>query len=96
MLFVMDALFLNGAIATLAPDVDLFAEVTHVATYLATHHGERIAGEVGIDPRTMEVDLDGMRAAIGVGPDVQTLTFRELQERRETILRRMGEHRSKR
>ncbi len=59
MLFVKDALFLNGAIATLAPDVDLFAEVTHVATYLATHHGERIAGEVGIDPRSMEVDLAG-------------------------------------
>ena len=96
MLFVKDALFLNGAIATLAPDVDLFAEVTHVATYLATHHGERIAGEVGIDPRSMEVDLDGMRASIGLGPEVKTLTFRDLQQRRETIVRRMGEHRAQR
>jgi ubiquinone biosynthesis protein len=96
MLFVKDALFLNGAIATLAPDVDLFAEVTHVATYLASHHGDRIAGEVGIDPRSMEVDLDGMRTAIGVGPDVKTMTFRDLQDRRETILRRMGEHRAQR
>jgi ubiquinone biosynthesis protein len=95
MLFVKNALFLNGAIATLAPDVDLFAEVTHVATYLATRHGDRIAGEVGIDPRSMEIDLDGVRAAVGVGPDVSTLTFRELQERRETILRRMGEHRAR-
>ncbi|MDP9387373.1 MAG: AarF/UbiB family protein [Actinomycetota bacterium] len=93
MLFVKDLLFLNGAIATLAPDVDLFAEVTHVATYLATHHGERIAGEVGIDPRSMEVDLDGMRASMGLGPDVKSLTFRDLQQRRETIVRRMGEHR---
>ena len=96
MLFVKDALFLNGAIAVLAPDVDLFAEVTHVATYLATHHGARIAGEVGVDPRSMEVDLDGMRAAIGVSPDVKTLTFRDLQDRRDTILRRMGEHRARR
>ena len=96
MLFVKDLLFLNGAIATLAPDVDLFAEVTHVATYLATNHGERIAGEVGLDPRSMDVDLDGMRASMGLGPEVESLTFRELQERRETILRRMGEHRRRR
>ncbi|MDQ4091412.1 MAG: AarF/UbiB family protein, partial [Actinomycetota bacterium] len=96
MLFVKDALFLNGAIAVLAPDVDLFAEITHVATYLATHHGARIAGEVGVDPRSMEVDLDGMRAAIGLTPDVKTLTFRDLQDRRDTILRRMGEHRARR
>lgn len=92
MLFVKDALFLNGAIATLAPDVDLFAEITHVATYLATNHGQRIAGEVGVDPRSMEVDLDGMRAAMGLGPDVKTLTFQDLQQRRDTILRRMGEY----
>ena len=96
MLFVKDLLFLNGAIATLAPDVDLFAEVTHVATYLATHHGERISADVGVDPRTLDVDLDGMRASMGLGPEVESLTFRELQERRETILRRMGEHRRKR
>jgi ubiquinone biosynthesis protein len=96
MLFVKDALFLNGAIATLAPDVDLFAEVTHMATYLATHHGERIAGEVGVDPRSLDVDLDGMRAAMGLGPEVKTLTFEDLQQRRDTILRRMGEHRARR
>ncbi len=96
MLFIKDLLFLNGAIATLAPDIDLFAEVTHVATHLATRHGERIAGEVGIDPRSVEVDLDGMRAAMGLGPEVKSLTFRDLQQRRETILRRMGEHRGER
>ena len=95
MLFVKDALFLNGAIATLAPDVDLFAEVTHVATYLASHHGQRIASEAGVDPRAMDVDLDGMRAAIGLGPEVKTLTFQDLQQRRDTIMRRMGEHRAR-
>jgi ubiquinone biosynthesis protein len=33
MLYVKDLLFLDGALATLAPDVDLFAEVTHIAAY---------------------------------------------------------------
>ena len=33
MLYVKDLLFLDGALATLAPDVDLFDEVTHIAAY---------------------------------------------------------------
>jgi ubiquinone biosynthesis protein len=70
MLFVKDMLFLDGALGTLAPDVDLFAEITHVATYFATQHGERIAKDIGIDPRTLEVDVSGMRASMGLKDDV--------------------------
>ncbi|HET9442160.1 MAG TPA: AarF/UbiB family protein [Acidimicrobiales bacterium] len=93
MLFVKDLIFLDGALGKLAPDVDLFAEITHVATYLATRHGERIAGEVGIDPRKERIDLEGMKASMGLTPDVAGITHRELQERRELIRKRMGEHR---
>ncbi len=95
MLFVKDMLFLDGALATLAPDLDLFAEITHVATYMATRHGERIAGDVGIDPREREIDLDGMRASMGLTPDVQGITHRELQERRQLIQKRMQDRRKK-
>ena len=70
MLFVKDMLFLDGAIATLAPDVDLFAEITQVATYFATRHGERIVNDIGIDPRQQPVDLDGFKASMGVNADV--------------------------
>ncbi len=66
MLYVKDLLFLDGALATLAPDVDLFQEVTHIAAYFTARYGERIAAEVGIDPRQHGVDLDGMRAQLGV------------------------------
>jgi ubiquinone biosynthesis protein len=93
MLFVKNMLFLDGALATLAPDVDLFAEITHVATYFAEQHGARIAADVGIDPRQQQIDLDGMRASMGLSPDVQAITHRELQERRELIRKRMEEHR---
>jgi len=96
MLFVKDMLFLDGAIATLAPDIDLFAEITQVATYFATRHGERIMSDVGIDPRTVEVDLDGFKASLGVDTDTPSLTYRELQERRRVIQRRMESHRRKR
>ncbi len=92
MLFVKDMLFLDGALATLAPDIDLFAEITHIAEYFAVTHGDRIARDVGIDPRRQQIDLDGMRASFGLTPEVQTLTYRDLQERRETIRRRMEDH----
>jgi ubiquinone biosynthesis protein len=92
MLFIKNLLFLDGALATLAPDVDLFAEITDVATYFATRYGERIAAEVGIDPRRQAVDLEGLKASIGLSNDVQTLTYRDLQARRETIRKRMEEH----
>ncbi|MEO9223437.1 MAG: AarF/ABC1/UbiB kinase family protein, partial [Acidimicrobiales bacterium] len=90
MLFVKNMVFLDGAIATLAPDVDLFAEITHVATYFATHHGERIAQEVGLDGTTWDLDLTAVKASYGVDPTVTTsLTYGELQERRELVRKRM-------
>ena len=93
MLFVKNMLFLDGALATLAPDVDLFAEIAHVATYFAEQHGARIAADTGIDPRGEKIDLDGMRASMGLTPDVEGITHRELQERRELIRKRMEDHR---
>jgi ubiquinone biosynthesis protein len=93
MLFVKDFLFIDGALATLAPDVDLFAEITQIATYFTLRHGQRIAGDIGIDPRDNPVDLEGVRAAVGVSSDVDRLTYRELQERRALIRRRMEDHR---
>ena len=94
MLFVKDLLFLDGALATLAPDVDLFAEITQVAAYFTARYGERIAADIGIDPRHHPVDLDGIRAAVGVATDVEQLTYRDLQARRELIRKRMEDHRS--
>lgn len=96
MLFVKNMLFLDGALATLAPDVDLFGEIGHVATYFAEQHGARIAADTGIDPRVEKIDLDGMKASMGLSAEVQSITHRELQERRELIRKRMEEHRTTR
>jgi ubiquinone biosynthesis protein len=93
MLFVKDLLFLDGSLATLAPDVDLFAEITTIAAYFTTRYGQRIAHDIGIDPREHPVDMAGVRAAVGVGEDVDRLTYRDLQARRELIRRRMDDHR---
>ena len=59
MLFVKNLVFLDGAIATLAPDLDLSAEIGEVSMHFATAHGERLAAELGLDLSGYQVDLDG-------------------------------------
>jgi ubiquinone biosynthesis protein len=93
MLFVKDLLFLDGALATLAPDVDLLGEVVVLSQYFADRHGAQITAEIGIDPRLAPVDIDTARTALALPPDVAHMSNRELQERRALIRRRMEEHR---
>ncbi|MGH9095278.1 MAG: ABC1 kinase family protein [Acidimicrobiales bacterium] len=93
MLFVKDLLFIDGALATLAPDVDLFAEVAQIAAYFTERYGAQIAADIGVDPRDNPVELDSIRAGLGVGGDTDRLTYRDLQARRELIRKRMEEHR---
>ena len=89
MLFVKNLVFLDGAIATLAPDLDLFAEIAQISMYFATTHGERIASEVGIDPREREMDLTGVKASFGVDADTASITYREIRQRRAVISERL-------
>jgi ubiquinone biosynthesis protein len=85
MLFVKNMVFLDNAIATLAPDLDMIDEVAQMSIYFATRHGERILADVGIDPRLIELDMAGVKANLGVDDSVESLTYRQLQERREAI-----------
>ncbi len=92
MLYVKNMVFIDGAIARLAPDLDLLGEITSISMTFAEKHGERLVRELGIDPAEMEVDLDGMRASMGLDSSVTSITYRELQERRELIQKRMRDH----
>jgi ubiquinone biosynthesis protein len=89
MLFVKDILFLNGSMATLAPDVDILGEILAVITYFTERHGERIARDIGVELAESPIDLDGYRAAMGFTEDTGAITLRDLQERRELIRRRL-------
>lgn len=91
MLFIKNMVFVDGAIATLAPDLDLFSEITHIATYFATEHGERIAAEVGVDESSWTLDMGGVKAMYGVDDTTEALTHRELQQRREVIAERFAQ-----
>jgi ubiquinone biosynthesis protein len=90
MLFVKDLLFLDGAVATLAPEIDLLGEVTSIALYFAERHGERIASEVGLDPREAPIDLDGVRSSLGLAPETESLSYAELAERRRAVREKFG------
>jgi ubiquinone biosynthesis protein len=75
--------------ATMAPDVDILGEILAVVTYFTDRHGEQIAREVGMDLLESPIDLEGYRAALGFAEETDPVTFRDLQERRELIRRRL-------
>jgi ubiquinone biosynthesis protein len=90
MLFIKNLVFLDGAIATLAPDLDIIGEIGAVSMHFATTHGERLAGELGIDPGSWDLDLTGVRASFGFEEGTEgAVTYRDLQERRELIRQRL-------
>ena len=92
MLYVKNMVFLDGAIARLAPDLDILAEVTSISMMFAQRHGERLGRELGVDPDAVEFDFDGVKAGFGLDNEVNSISYRELQERRELIQRRMRDH----
>jgi ubiquinone biosynthesis protein len=91
MLYIKNLVFLDGAIANLAPDLDLFAEIATISEYMATRHGERIAASIGMDANAMAFDFSGIKASFGVDPtETSSLTYRDLQQRRELIRSRLA------
>ena len=89
MLFVKNMMFLDGATATLAPDLDIIGEIAHVYLYFQEHYGDRIAQDLGLEAPP-ELDLVSVKAGLGVGPEWgDSLTYAEVRERRELIRTRM-------
>jgi len=86
MLFVKNMMFLDGAIATLAPDLDLFAEIEGIALLFAAKHGERIMAQLGLEQaENWAPDITGIKAGFGVDAETEGLTYREIQARRAQV-----------
>ncbi|MDO8364040.1 MAG: AarF/UbiB family protein [Actinomycetota bacterium] len=92
MLYVKNMVFLDGAMARLAPDLDLIGEIAKISMMFAERHGERLGRELGIDHRAVELNMDGVKASFGVDTSTDQLTYRELQARRDLIQKRMRDH----
>jgi ubiquinone biosynthesis protein len=96
MLFVKNMMFLDGAIATLAPDLDIFGEIANISMHFANTYGEQIAAELGLDPDAWQLDMTGVKASFGLDDSVETLTYHQLQERRAVIRERLEGQRRRR
>jgi ubiquinone biosynthesis protein len=97
MLFVKNMMFLDGAIGRLAPDLDILEEIQQVHTEIAMRHGARLAAELGIDPAIVsQFDMEAIKAGMGVGAEVERLTYRDVQERREILRERLEQKRRRR
>jgi ubiquinone biosynthesis protein len=92
MLYVKNMVFLDGAISRLAPELDILGEVANISMLFAQRHGERLGRELGVDPNAVEFDMSGVKASLGLEDDVNRITYRELQARRDLIQKRMREH----
>jgi ubiquinone biosynthesis protein len=90
MLFVKNMVFLDGATATLAPELDILEEIQQIYMYFAQTHGERILRELGMDPtQMMELDLDAVKNSLGLDTEIERLTYKDLRARREMIQKRL-------
>jgi ubiquinone biosynthesis protein len=92
MLYVKNMVFLDGAIARLAPDLDIIAELTHITMVFMQRHGMAIARDLGVNPDDIEIDMGSLKQGLGVDGSVNSMTYRELQQRRDLINRRMRDH----
>ena len=95
MLFVKNMMFLDGATATLAPDLDILGEIAHVYIYFQQQYGDLIAKDLGLDAAPT-LDMTSVKASLGVGEEWgDSLTYAQVRERRELIRTRMQAHHRK-
>lgn len=85
MLYAKNMLFFDGAVAELAPDLDMLAEFVRIYAHFAENHGAAIAAQIGFDPSETRIDLAGVRASMGLGDEVESISHRELLERRKSL-----------
>ncbi len=86
MLYVKNLVFLDGAIASLAPDLDLFGEIEAISLMFAEKHGERIVQQLGLQRQEdWKPNLSSMKASFGLDDTTERLTHREIQARRKQI-----------
>ena len=63
----------------------MFSQIARIYGYFATRHADVIAAQIGFDPSQNAIDLSGARQALGLEDDVDSITHRELQRRRQVI-----------
>jgi ubiquinone biosynthesis protein len=89
MLYVKNLVFLDGAIARLAPELDLMAEFANVSMQFTATHGAQLGRDLGTDAGALSFDPQGVRASFGLDESVSSFTYADLRQRRELITKRL-------
>jgi len=96
MLFMKDFMFIDGAIGTLAPDLDVLDEMVQISQYFVHQHGAQIVSEIGLDPGAVKLDPSSWAASMGVDHGRTSLTHEELQRQRRAMRANLSAHRRQR
>ena len=89
MLFVKNFAYLSSVMQELDPDMDLLKEFLEVASGFFSRNGVRVATEIGFSLSADDVSDIAFRRVAGLRDSVSSLTWKELGERRSSILERM-------
>ena len=91
MLFVKNLMFLDNATGSLAPDLDILEEISHVYTYFMSEYGNKIFEELNLGVQDLQFDKNALLDSMGVEDKVDSLTYEDIKARREIIKKRMIE-----
>lgn len=85
MLWAKNVVFIDAAIGEIAPECDVLSVLGEVAMRFVMQHSAALTGELG---REVVVDERAIRTSLGVDAEIQSMTWRELSERRALIASR--------
>lgn len=89
MLFVKNFAYLSSVMQELDPEMDLLQEFLEVASSFFGRNGVRVATEIGFSLSAEDVTDITFRRVAGIRESVSTLTWKELGERRSSLLEKM-------
>lgn len=84
-------MFLDNATGSLAPDLDILEEISHVYTYFMSEYGNKIFEELNLGVQDLQFDKNALLDSMGVEDKVDSLTYEDIKARREIIKKRMIE-----
>ena len=89
MLFVKNFAYLSSMVQTLDPDMDLLGSFSDIAGGFLARNGVRVATEIGFSVGPDDASDISLRRAVGLRDGASTLTWRQLGERRASMVDRV-------
>tara|TARA_B110000438_G_scaffold42713_1_gene42620 strand:+ start:84 stop:611 length:528 start_codon:yes stop_codon:yes gene_type:complete len=89
MLFVKNFAYLSSVVQKLDPDMDLLGSFSDIAGGFLARNGVRVATDIGFSVSPDDASDISLRRAVGLRDGASTLTWRQLGERRASMVDRV-------